>query len=250
MKKRLFILVIFFSLLFMAGCGNSEVSLNTKINKNGSIDMKSKISTDSLLPNLSSQNYQINSSILSIENKNGEGKIYKDGNKAISEFDYHFKNYKELDSVFSKVTQDNIRVQVNKHKGILFNTYDFSVDVQNSFTPDNINKKIESEIINNNIPIDITGINKIKDFNTLIANSVTLSNSLTIPGKVTKSNGDINGNTVTWKYPLGEIKKNTKMTATFKVINPKGIITISIILLVLPFSLGFIFYKRKSKIRV
>lgn len=246
MKKSLFILVVFFSILFMSGCGNSEASLNTKINKDGSIDMKSKISTDSILPNLSIQDSQINNTIFNIEGKNGTAKMYKDGDKTISELNYHFKDYKELDSVFSKVAQDNIKVQVIKHKGIIFNKYDFSVDVQNSLTPDNLNKRIEAEAAKNNIPLNLT---KIKDLNNLFASSVTLSNSLTIPGKVTKSNGTIDGDTVTWKYQLSELKDNTKMTATFRVINPKGLITVVVISLILILCLAIFLYKRKHKVR-
>ncbi len=248
MKKFTLISLVVLFVVFFAGCGKTNLSLNTKINRNGSIDIVSKTETTDILPDLLNQNTQINSSLLNIENKNSKIKFYKEDGKNISEFDYHFKNYTELNSAFSNVNQKAVKFEVVKHKGFLHNTYDYSVDIQSSLTPESINERITSEIANKGIPLDSAKVKSINDF---LLNSVNLSNSLTIPGKITKSNGEITGSTVTWSYPLGQIKENTKMNASFRVINPVGLVTLLIIIFVviLTFVILYFLHKKKAKIK-
>lgn len=217
MKKRILIIGILLLSLLLAGCGIVKLNSFTNINKDGSGDFKFQILYDNVVAKLVGRDF-INADEMK---KLGfeTSKYVKDSNN-VEEVSIKFNNLNDVNKLLADKRYATINV--NEAKGVTENQVTINLIVNSSLVDDAINQTGGSN------SYDATLINYVKN--------IEITNQITVPGRIVSSNAtDKSGDTTAiWKYKLGQIDQNTKISITYAT---DGIVKKNYIL---PITLGVI----------
>lgn len=203
-----------------------NIGAQTKIDEKGVGDFVLKLSTTGIYSQALQQG-QTSSNTPTTEDslfskdlaKNTTAKEYADGDKQIREWTMHFNNLQEFNDHFKTAKAGEFKVNIAENKSFFKNTYVYTMNLPDKFTAEELSKDV-----NKNENSNQNAIVSEKDVVDFLSTSISVSNSLTVPGKVIKTNATkTEGNILSWGYTLSQIKKGDTMTATYEITNTQNI---------------------------
>ncbi|MDD7793875.1 hypothetical protein [Clostridium sp. 'White wine YQ'] len=231
MKKRISIMAILLLSLFLVGCGIVKMSSFTNINKDGSGDFKFQVLYDNVVARLVGRDF-INAD--EMKKLGFETSKYVKDNNNVEEVSIKFNNLNDVNKLLADKRYATI--SVNEAKGVTENQVTINLSVNSSLVDDAINQTGGTSAY------DATLINYVKN--------VEITNQITVPGRIVSSNAtDKSGdNTAIWKYKLGQIDQNTKITLTYTtdgIVKKNYILPITIGVILAISIIAALIYKRK-----
>ncbi|WP_238882691.1 hypothetical protein [Clostridium sp. YIM B02551] len=231
MKKRFSIITILILSLFLVGCGTVKLNSFTNINKDGSGDFKFQVLYDNVVARLLGRDF-IN--VDEMKKLGFETSKYVKDNNNVEEVSIKFNNLNDVNKLLAD--KKYATLSVNEAKGVTENQVTINLSVNSSLVDDAINQTGGSSAY------DATLINYVKN--------VEITNQITVPGRIVSSNAtDKSGDyTAIWKYKLGQIDQNTKITLTYTtdgIVKKNYILPITIVVILSIAIIAAIIYKRK-----
>ncbi|WP_010295798.1 hypothetical protein [Clostridium senegalense] len=240
MKISKRILIYFFICIIclsLYGCGNIKLNSNTQINEDESGKVQFQVIYDDFIASLLEEN-KITSDMEGIDKLKEKGVVFnnysKDGMN-IEEFTYEFKNLNQLEQQLNDT--NFVTMTHSKKKGITKNTYTVNIKCNTSII-DELNK--DKTLENESNTTDDKAYSYLKN--------IEFSNFISLPGTVTKSNAtsELNPNTKTWTYKLGQIDKNTNVELIYEIEDNTYIKVIFALAIIAAIGSTYYLYRKKS----